>query len=210
MKIKVCGITLPQQLQQLNDLPVDLAGLIFYKGSPRCVKDDTPTDFFQQDFNIKKVGVFVNAGYDEIMSIADKYALDFVQLHGDESPLLCTQLSGNIKVIKAFRINQENESSIALLLQQYENACDHFLFDTASKKGFGGTGEKFNWNIFSSLAVNKPFLLSGGISADDAERVKQFTHPRFAGIDINSRFETSPGIKDMNMVKQFVSSIKEF
>jgi phosphoribosylanthranilate isomerase len=206
MNIKVCGVTQLKQLQQLEGLNIDFAGLVFDKNSSRYVGDKISSDDLQStDFDIKKVGVFVNAGYDEIMQTIEEYGLDIVQLHGDEEPVLCEQLSEDIEVIKTFKITNSN-AGIDDFLADYDDVCDYYLFGT--NDSLGSAGEKFNWNILSKLKIEKPFFLSGGISVDDAEKIKAFKHLDFYGININSRFEKEPGIKDMSLILQLKQGFK--
>ncbi len=209
MNIKVCGVTTLKQLQQLDGLDIDFAGLIFFKQSPRYVGNKvTKEELTGADLDIKKVGVFVNAEYDEIMQITEDYELDIVQLNGDESPHLCEKVAAEIEVIKAFRIDNKSERSIDYMIAEYDEVCDYYLFDTASKELPGGSGEKFDWNKIAESKIEKPFFLSGGIAPDDAALVKKFRHPDFFGVDINSRFEKEPGVKDMALVLQFRHGLK--
>lgn len=209
MNIKVCGVTQLKQLQQLEGLNIDFAGLIFHKDSPRYIGNKiSKGDLQSTDFDIKKVGVFVNAGYDEIMEAIEDYNLDIVQLHGEEEPLLCEQLSEDIEVIKVFKI-ASNDTSIDDMLADYDEVCDYYLFDTYAGDGkIGGTGKKFDWKILSKAKIEKPFFLSGGISVEDVAKIKAFKHLDFYGIDINSRFEKEPGIKDMALVLQLKQGLK--
>ena len=209
MNIKVCGITTLKQLQQLDGLDISFAGLIFYKQSPRYAGDKiSKTDIKTADLDIKTVGVFVNADYDEIMKTVETYGLDIVQLHGDESPHLCEQVSGKIEVIKAFRIDDASEKSIDYMVADYDEVCDYYLFDASAKGTFGGSGQKFDWKKIADSKIEKPFFLSGGIAPTDGPAVKAFMHPDFYGVDINSRFEKEPGIKDMALVLQFKLGLK--
>lgn len=216
MNIKVCGITQLKQLQQLDGLEIDFAGLNFYKGSPRYVGDKISKKEIQNaDFDIKKVGVFVDADYDEIMNIVENYTLDIVQLHGNESPSLCEELSDETEVIKVFRIG--GEDNIDKMVKDYDDVCDYYLFDTSPQPvmkereelaNFGGTGKQFDWNILTKARIEKPFFLSGGIGPDDVAKIKAFSHPDFFAIDINSKFETTPGVKDMAKLLKFVKELK--
>ncbi len=210
MNIKVCGITQLKQLQQLDGLNIDFAGLIFHKASPRYVVGNiSKEELKDSDFDLKKVGVFVNAGYDEIMEMVDDYGLEVVQLHGGETPELCKQLSEDVEVIKAFAIGNGN-TAIDDLVAPYDEVCDYYLFDTASKDGLaGGTGEKFDWKLIGKSKIEKPFFLSGGISVGDISAIKAFRHPDYFGIDVNSRFEKSPGIKDMALLLQLKQGMKK-
>ena len=209
MNIKVCGITALKQLQQLDGLDIDFAGLIFYKQSPRYAGDKiTKNEIKNADLDIKTVGVFVNADYDEIMKTVQAYGVDIVQLHGDESPHLCEQVSGEIEVIKAFRIDDASDKSIDYMVADYDEVCDYYLFDASAKGTFGGSGKKFDWKKIADSKIEKPFFLSGGIAPADGPSVKAFKHPDFYGVDINSRFEKEPGVKDMALVLQFKLGVK--
>ena len=208
MKVKVCGNTELHQLQELDNLMVDYAGLIFYPQSPRCVlKKLEGKDVKELQLSMNKVGVFVNATEEEIMKQVDDYGLDMVQLHGDETATFCNKISDHIKVIKAFRI-ADFDTNIDWLINEYDEVCDYYLFDKGSAGLYGGTGQKFNWQLLENSLVKKPFFLSGGIERNDVASLKQFHHPFSYGVDVNSRFEYSPGIKNMELVKEFVTELK--
>jgi phosphoribosylanthranilate isomerase len=210
MNIKVCGITQFKQLQQLEALNIDYAGLIFYKDSPRYMGDKlSGKEVKQADFDLKKVGVFVNPSYSDLLDAIDEYGLDIVQLHGNETPEMCEELSGEVEVIKAFRITGDQSINIDEMIMPYDAACDFYLFDTAGlKESFGGTGQQFDWGILKKAKIEKPFFLSGGIGPDDAAKVKAFSHLDFFAIDINSKFETAPGVKDMAAILKFLQGFK--
>jgi phosphoribosylanthranilate isomerase len=210
MNIKVCGITQFKQLQQLDALNIDYAGLIFYKDSPRYMGDKlSGKQVKEADFDIKKVGVFVNPGYSELLDAIDEYGLDIVQLHGNETPEMCEELSAEVEVIKAFRIAGDESINIDEMVMPYDAACDFYLFDTAGlKESFGGTGQQFDWKILKKAKIEKPFFLSGGIGPDDVQKVRSFRHPDFFAIDINSKFETTPGVKDMAAILKFLQGFK--
>ena len=210
MNIKVCGITQFKQLQQLEALNIDFAGLIFYKDSPRYMGNKiTGKQIKDADFDIKKVGVFVDPGYSELLDAIDEYGLDIVQLHGNETPEMCEELSAEVEVIKAFRIPGDKAIDIDEMVADYDAVCDYYLFDTAGlKESFGGTGQQFDWGILKKAKIEKPFFLSGGIGPDDATKVKAFTHPDFFAVDVNSRFELSPGLKDMAAILKFLQAFK--
>ena len=209
MNTKVCGITQLKQLQQLDGLDIDFAGLIFYKDSPRYVGDKiAKEDLKNSDFDLKKVGVFVNAGYDEIMQVVEDYGLDVVQLHGDESPELCEELSEDVEVIKAFKV-KDSKISIDEMVADYDEVCDYYLFDTGSSDLEGGTGKQFDWKLLTKAKIEKPFFLSGGIGVDDVAKVKAFKHPDYYAVDINSKVEKEPGVKDMGLVLQFRQGLKK-
>lgn len=208
MNIKVCGITEMKQLQQLDGLDIDFAGLIFFKDSPRYIGDKlSKKDIKNADFDLKKVGVFVNPEMIDVLDAIDDYGLEVVQLHGDESPEMCEDLSSEVEVIKAFRVTDGVD--IDELVAPYDAVCDYYLFDTGGlKETFGGTGQQFDWSILTKAKIEKPFFLSGGIGVEDAARIKDFKHPDYFGVDINSRFEKEPGVKDMGLVLQFKQGLK--
>ena len=208
MKIKVCGNRDLSQLKELDDLGINYAGFIFYEQSPRYVlKKIKGEEVKNLKLDIEKVGVFVNASEEEVMKGIDEFGLDVVQLHGDETSLFCSQISDHIKVIKAFRIT-DPDTNIDWMVKEFDEACDYYLFDKGSAGLYGGTGQKFDWNILAKSAINKPFFLSGGIGINDAEALKEFKHPFFYGVDVNSRFETEPGIKDVELIKDFIKQLK--
>jgi phosphoribosylanthranilate isomerase len=208
MNIKVCGITELKQLQQLDAMDIDYAGLNFYKESPRYVVGKIDgEEISAADFDIKKVGVFVNETMDKIMRTVEEYDLDIVQLHGDETPVFCRELSEETEVIKTFRVNNEKKN-IEELVAKYDDACDYYLFDTRQKERLGGTGVQFDWNLLAGSRIEKPFFLAGGIGLMDVAKVKTFDHPDFFAVDINSKFETRAGIKDLDMVKMFARVLR--
>jgi len=159
MKLKVCGITQLDQLKQLDEIGVNYAGLIFYNQSARCIINKLKAeDVKPLHLSLKKIGVFVNSGEEFIMSQVEKFGLDMVQLHGDETPGFCKLISDQITVTKAFRITQTNEQNIDWMIKPYEEYCDYYLFDTNRKNAYGGTGEKFDWKILHRNKINKPFF----------------------------------------------------
>ncbi|MGN6266855.1 MAG: phosphoribosylanthranilate isomerase [Ginsengibacter sp.] len=208
MKIKVCGNTVLEQLKELSNLPIDYVGLIFYPQSPRCVLQKIKAnDFKQLKIPATKVGVFVNASEEEIMKQVDEFGLEMVQLHGDETASFCNKISDQLKVIKAFRIT-DIDANVDWLVQEYDEVCDYYLFDKGSAGLYGGTGKKFDWDLLQNSAIKKPFFLSGGIGRNDVAALKTFHHPFFYGLDVNSRFEISPGIKNLNLIKDFAEELK--
>jgi len=217
MNIKVCGITQLKQLEHLDAMDIDFAGLNFYKESPRYIVGKiSGEDVRDRDFDIKKVGVFVNETIDKIMKTAEEYNLDIIQLHGDETPAACRRLSAEIEVIKTFRVNGETKN-IEELIVKYDDACDYYLFDTGGYSStfgggrvgaLGGTGIQFDWKLLSSSRIEKPFFLAGGIGLPDVVKVKTFEHPDFFAVDINSKFEISPGVKDLDLVKMFAQVLR--
>lgn len=207
MNIKVCGITEMKQLQQLEGLDIDFAGLIFYKGSPRYVGDKLPKkEVKKADFDLKKVGVFVNPELIEVLDAIDEYGIQVVQLHGDESPEMCEDLGSEVEVIKAFRL--KGNEDIDKLVAPYDGVCDYYLFDKATDYTLGGSGQQFDWTILAKAKIEKPFFLSGGIGVDDVAKIKAFKHPDIFGVDINSKVESAPGVKDMSKILQFKLAMK--
>jgi phosphoribosylanthranilate isomerase len=199
MLIKICGMGDTVRMHQLATLPVDMLGFIFYPKSPRYVvgKID-PAEIAKLPQHIERVGVFVNTNEDEINEMAESYYLTAIQLHGNESAELCRKLNNEgYHILKAFNIYNEND------YEAYTPYCKYFLFDTPSPQ-HGGTGKKFDWALLENYKGTTPFLLSGGIGPDDAEALKQIAHQQFAGIDINSKFEVEPGIKDVELIKEFI------
>jgi len=207
MKIKVCGITQISQLQTLNTMDIAFAGFIFYERSPRYVVGKIFPEEMKMGIKIKKIGVFANADLSKILETVTAYSLDMVQLHGDESPDVCRQLSQQTKVIKVFRI-QSGNINIEQIIEPYRQVCDYFLFDTApTDQSYGGTGKKFDWHLINNAIIQKPFFLSGGISGEDVCSLKSFSHPDLYAIDINSRFETAPGIKNLEEIQEFETAL---
>ena len=187
-----------ENIRKVEAMGIDLMGFIFWPKSKRYVSERPsylPT-------NCKRVGVFVDEDIEQVKRIADDYALDFIQLHGHESPEYI-RLLDNRKIIKAFNIAATGDFA---LTEAYEGVADYFLFDTKGKS-VGGNGEKFDWSLLSTYDGNTPFLISGGIGPDDADLLKTFHHPRCIGIDLNSRFEITPGIKDIDDLRIFLNEL---
>ena len=194
--IKVCGMRDAENICQVEALGIDMMGFIFYPKSSRYVSkhpEYLPT-------KCKRVGVFVDEDVENIMKIADDYALDFIQLHGHESIEEVMKLQ-DWNVIKAFNIATKEDLEKTA---PYAGLVDYFLFDTKGPSA-GGNGEKFDWSILDAYNDDTPFLLSGGIGPDDAERILNYHHPKCIGFDLNSRFEIEPGIKDIIKLKTFLN-----
>jgi phosphoribosylanthranilate isomerase len=179
-----------------------MMGFIFFPRSERFVRPDIYELISQ--LPVKKTGVFVNAPTDDIINTADVCRLDYIQLHGDEPAETCRLLKDKgLGIIKAFRIS--NEADFALTAD-YEMLADYFLFDTQSEK-YGGSGIRFDWSLLRDYTGNTPFLLSGGIRPESADDILNLHHAMFAGIDLNSGFETSPAIKDANLLHAFIRKL---
>lgn len=201
--IKVCGLTLLNQVEELADSEVSFGGFIFYSPSSRYVEGKLDPTSIRSIQNLKKVGVFVNATKAYILEKAIEYGLDFVQLHGEESPEFCRDLQQEIAVIKAFKVQDKKDIR---LTKAYEGTCDYFLFDTAGKL-YGGNGILFNWKLLEAYRGATPFFLSGGIGLEEVPALHNFSHPRFFGVDVNSKFENAPGVKNLLKLKQFINEL---
>ncbi len=199
-KLKVCGMKYPDNIKQLAELEPDFMGFIFYDKSKRFINNSLNISELELNKSIKKVGIFVNSSVKKVQAIMQKHKLDFAQLHGDESPKFCKELKqSGIKITKAFQIDEDFDFST---LELYDAVCDYFLFDTKTKL-YGGSGKKFNWKILEKYDNKKPFFLSGGIDLDDIDGIKKLQHLNIIAIDINSKFEISSAMKDIEKIKKF-------
>lgn len=206
MLIKVCGMKHPENMHNVAAAEPDMLGFIFYDGTPRYMADHlTPDDLKTLSPKIIKTGVFVNESVDKILRTVEHYGLNAVQLHGDESPELCKIISHTgFPVFKAFRISDDFSFEST---EAYALSCRFFIFDAFGKK-YGGNGTQFNWEKLKTYDGQTPFLLSGGIEPGDAENLKRVKHPHLAGFDINSKFESEPGLKDIEAVKSFITTLR--
>jgi len=199
MIVKVCGLNSAENCLAIDALNPTLLGMIFYNKSPRYMAQKS-----LPETRADKVGVFVNAKLEDILLAVEKHRLRYVQLHGHESITLAQGLKQNaVKVIKCFGIDQELNMDE---MREWQPYCDYFLFDTKGKY-LGGNGVKFNWQLLHNYKLDTPFLLSGGISLTDVKELKKISNPAFAGVDINSRFELEPGVKNVEQVKSFIDGI---
>ena len=198
--VKVCGLRDSQNIGEIALLGVDWIGMIFWPRSKRFVA--APPSPLPD--NVRRVGVFVDASLEDVRQHIHDYGLDLVQLHGQESPDYVNDLKP-FPVIKAFNIATADD---LLQTKAYEGIADYFLFDTKGK-AVGGNGEKFDWSVLNHYQGTTPFLLSGGIGPDDAESVRTFRHPKCIGVDLNSRFEIEPALKDVGEIKRFLEKIKQ-
>ena len=198
MIIKVCGMRDASNIQELEKLSINWMGMIFWPKSSRFVPE-VPAYLPRR---VKRVGVFVDASMEEIRQHVTDYQLDIIQLHGQESPAFAEALKP-LPVIKAFNIADPEDLNQT---KAYEGIVDYFLFDTKGKV-VGGNGEKFDWSVLSSYHGETPFLLSGGIGPDDVEAIKSFHHPKCIGIDLNSRFEQAPALKDISKLRNFIKQL---
>ncbi|RYY34088.1 MAG: phosphoribosylanthranilate isomerase [Sphingobacteriaceae bacterium] len=206
MKIKVCGLKEPGNIQAVATLKPDYIGLICYARSPRFIDDLQTEAFTDLPQNIIKTGVFVNESAEEIERLIDKYNLGAIQLHGSETPEFCAQFKGKVQVIKAFGVDENCDFN---QLNAYAEVVDLFLFDTKTA-AHGGSGKTFDWDILKNYTGNVPFMLSGGIGPENIAEAAAISHPQFYGVDLNSRFETSPGIKNIEALQQAFNIVKKF
>lgn len=210
-KLKVCGLTLPDQIQGLQELDIDFLGFIFYPKSPRYVLNHLNLEQISQIKHLGKVSVFVNEDVAIVSDIAKQADLNYIQLHGDESIEYILNLKKRLpdtQIIKVFRIGQEvNTEVLKSKISEFEAYADLLLFDTDSK-AYGGTGETFNWSVLDQLDLQKPYLLSGGISSENIASIESLKTKPFA-LDINSKFENSPGDKNLDKIQTFVNLIRK-
>ena len=192
----------PENISDLLKLQPDFIGFIFYPKSKRYMNIKLPKIDFDKTL---KTGVFVDEDSDKVLEIAQKYRLDVLQLHGHESPEYCQNLKVKAyQIIKVFSVGAKFDFKQC---GDYESVADYFLFDTKGKLP-GGNGQVFNWDVLSSYDLKTPFLLSGGIGLQHLPAIKNFTHPKLAGIDVNSGFESRPAYKNINELKTFFNEIR--
>lgn len=200
--IKVCGMTEAANIRAVEQLGIDLMGFIFYPKSPRClceIPEYLPT-------RARRVGVFVNESKENVRMYADRFGLEYLQLHGNESPDYCRSLrSQGMRLIKVFSIAQPKD---LLATKAYDGLCDYYLFDTKCPQ-HGGSGNQFDWSLLHRYQGPTPFLLSGGIGPYSAKAIREFRHPLLAGIDLNSRFEIRPGLKDAARLELFLQQLSQ-
>lgn len=208
MKIKVCGMRDADNIRAVEALGIDFMGFIFWPGSGRYVSRQPA--YLPE--NCLRTGVFVDADPRDILVAAKAYRLDCIQFHGQESPeyiaylrKLTGRLNPGMRFIRSISVMTKQDLERT---SQFENVCDIFLFDTKGKLP-GGNGSQFDWDLLQAYRGSRPFLLSGGIGPGDEERVKAFRAPGCMGIDLNSRFETAPGLKDAEALKTFIEQIRQ-
>lgn len=203
-KIKICGLKHPENIREVLALQPDYIGFIFYPASKRFA-DQLDASWASQLAGVTKTGVFVNAQVDEVRARIDQYELQAIQLHGDESPAYTTALKDTgVELIKAFGIGDGFDWN---RVTEYEDAVDYYLFDTQSAR-YGGTGVRFDWKLLAGYLSDKPFFLSGGLSTANIPDALRLNDSRLYALDLNSKFETAPGIKDIELLKQTLATIK--
>lgn len=200
MLYKICGMRDGSNVEALSKLPIHMVGLNFYPASKRYISEDDDRDAFDSlSDDISLVGVFVKEEFDIVSEYIDAYQLDYVQLHGGESKMYCDAIKDLAGVIKVFSVDDDFDFK---LTEAFESA-DYFLFDTKTKD-YGGSGKKFNWNKLNEYKGHTPFLLAGGIGPGDAQEIQELKHDQFAGVDLNSKFESSPAVKEIDLIKEFI------
>jgi phosphoribosylanthranilate isomerase len=203
LKIKVCGMREPKNLEQLCSIAPDYIGYIFYSESKRFVglRPD-PALFKIPPSGITKVGVFVNEQINRVRQLVEEYQLDMVQLHGNESPLYCEKLMElEVPVIKTINPPYGSDK------EDFTGVVRSLLFDSPGP-GWGGTGQKFDWSLVMDQSIPVPFFLSGGIGPGDAKAIREMSQENLLGVDLNSRFELAPGLKDIGLLKDFFIEIR--
>lgn len=211
MIIKVCGMREPENINALQELDIDFMGIIRYPKSKRYVTDQQASVIESLTMNKGTVGVYVNATMPEILKDIIPLELDVIQLHGDEdSAFAKALLELGIKVFKAFQISENFNFDTLNEWQELGKVFKgklFFLFDTATPD-YGGSGKHFDWSQLDNYKGEIPFLLSGGLSNSDAKAIKSFKHDKLLGIDLNSRFESKPGLKDINALREFIKKLR--
>lgn len=199
--IKVCGMLHDDNIQNVEELDIDMMGFIFYSKSPRNV---TMKPKYLPS-RVERVGVFVNSELEYIQDTINEFSLNIVQLHGEETPTFCKNVSSmGVKVIKAFQIATVDDFN---LIDPYFQVCDYLLFDTKSDQK-GGTGKQFDWHILDNYKGSTPFILSGGIDIDSPSILNNINHPMLAGYDLNSKFEEYPSYKSIENLELFINKLK--
>ncbi len=199
MKIKVCGMREPDNIQEVAALGPDLMGFIFYPRSPRYVSSDLP------HIGAKKVGVFVHADLVEMLELVQRQGLDYVQLHSEESPEMCAEFKRRgIGVIKAFGVDADFDFG---LTAAYDGYVDYFLFDTKGDS-YGGHGLRFDWSLLKKYKGETSFFVAGGIDNTSVEALLEMDLPNMVGIDVNSKYEISPAMKDIDALKTLFLKVR--
>lgn len=207
MKVKICGMREAANILAVADFNPDFLGFIFYNKSPRYVSDALDTALLRSlPGSVRTVGVFVDEPLPELLATATRYGLDYVQLHGHETPAYCQAAHAQqLHLIKAFSIGDSFDFST---LAAYAPYCEFFLFDTKGTQP-GGNGTAFDWGVLAAYQGPTPFLLSGGLGPGNADELRQFQHPKLAGYDFNSHLETAPALKNVAATRQLLAQLRE-
>ena len=209
MQVKLCGLTQEDQIREADQLGIPYLGLIFHPKSPRYVELKLkPETLVSNSIRGKLTGVFVDEPMDRMEAAMKRWGLKALQLHGQEPPQVCKLFHSQVEVIKVISVSASSSSySLQQEVDRYAGLVHKYLFDTQRGETRGGTGSHFDWSLLYSVQMAHPFFLSGGISYSDFRALQAFKHPAWAGIDINSKFELEPGIKNMMLVQQFVQRL---
>lgn len=202
LRLKVCGMR--DNIEEVAGLKPDYLGFIFYQKSPRYVAEQFVMP--ELDHDIKKVGVFVNSPAEEVIHTGKRFGLDFIQLHGDESPEVCKLIQkAGFGIIKAFHVDEHFDFNQT---EQFHSTADHFLFDTKTET-YGGSGKAFDWEMLNKYKLQKPFFLSGGIGLDNLNDLQKLDLRKVHALDVNSKVEIRPGLKDMEKIKMLKKVINQ-
>lgn len=209
MLIKVCGMRDAENIREVDALGVEMMGFIFWPGSKRYVAEKPA--YLPE--HARRVGVFVNADPEEVVAKVKEYGLSYIQLHGDEDLAYVTALhkvllEQNVRTPRIVRAISVSSRSSVLKAMMWDGYVDGLLFETPTN-GYGGSGESFDWSLLSSYRGRTPFFLTGGIGPNSLEALKEFEHPMWLGVDLNSRFESEPGVKDIALLKPFITELRE-
>ena len=202
MRIKVCGITFQEQFDKLVELGIDMVGLNFYKKSKRYLESDL---IVSNRYQTKVTGVFVNEPLVSLKSIASKFKLDYLQLHGDEDITYCQSACRFSSLIKVIKVKDDIDLNI---FKKYNPYVDYFLLDTFTEQ-YGGSGKTFDWELLSNIQTKKKLIISGGIGMEHVSKLIELKNDRIWGIDVNSKFEIGPGIKDLNKIIELKKALAE-
>ena len=195
----------PENIRRIEMLDVDWLGFVFYEGSPRFVRENDATKAAIYQCMKPKVGVFVDESLDVMLTKAEMYRLSYLQLHGSETPEMCWALQqSGYQVLKVFAVASAEDFEQT---GKYAGCCDYFLFDTKCR-GYGGSGKRFDWALLDAYRGEKPFILSGGLTVESFDDIRQMKHPMMAGVDLNSGFEIAVGVKDGGRIGMFVGQIR--
>jgi len=205
VKIKVCGLKNAENIKAVAALSPDYMGFICYGLTPRFIAGLSSDVLDALPDTIYKTGVFVNEDKEKINNLIDQFGFNAVQLHGDESPAFAHSFRNRVKVFKAFGVDDNFDFE---QLAAYTGSVDYFMFDTKTE-GYGGSGKTFDWAMLENYKLDIPFFLSGGISLDNLEKIKNIKHPQFYGVDLNSRFELEPGLKDVQQLEKAFKILRQ-
>ena len=199
MKIKVCGMKHESNINAVSALKPDFIGFIFYPKSPRYIGG-----IGLPDVSASATGVFVNESAENVAKTIDQYYLKAIQLHGNEDAAYCSVFKTKVTIFKAFGVDEHFDFE---QLSAFVGNIDYFLFDTKTSK-HGGSGQSFDWALLDKYQLEVPFFLSGGLSLDNLEAVLEIKHPQFVGVDLNSKFEIEPGLKNIDQLKKAFELIR--